>query len=207
MNFYQTLRLKHNLFKPKTNRRAYEILQRVPVSSDITGAELGVYRGGLSRFLLKQHPGMTLFMVDSWEGDGGSYIEPSGDLKVAIGQAGMNACFEQAKTQTDFASNRRNILRMMTDEAAPHISDQSLDFCFIDADHSYEGCRADIKNYLPKVKQGGWLCGHDYSHPKYPEFGVKRAVDEFVSASNLMLELGGNYTWFVKLDNDYMIQA
>lgn len=67
MNFYQTLRLKHNLFKPKTNRRAYEILQRVPVSSDITGAELGVYRGGLSRVLLKQHPRMTLFMVDSWE--------------------------------------------------------------------------------------------------------------------------------------------
>lgn len=30
MNFYQTLRLKHNLFKPKTNRRAYEILNAYP---------------------------------------------------------------------------------------------------------------------------------------------------------------------------------
>jgi len=140
---------------------------------------------------------MTLFMVDSWEGDGGSYVEPSGDLKVTIGQARMNACFEHAKTQTDFACNRRNIPRMKTHEDAQQISDQSLDFCFIDADHSYEGCRTDIKNYLRKVKQGSWLSGHDYNHSKYPEFGVKRAVDEFVNASSLQLELGGNYTWFV----------
>jgi len=44
MNFHQTLYLKHNLLKPKTNRRTYGILQRVSHLSDIIGAELGVYR-------------------------------------------------------------------------------------------------------------------------------------------------------------------
>ena len=29
------------------------------------------------------------------------------------------------------------------------------DFVFIDADHTYEGCLADIRAYLPKVKIGG----------------------------------------------------
>lgn len=35
--------------------------------------------------------------------------------------------------------------------------DASLDMCFIDGDHSYEGALADITNFLPKVKDGGWL--------------------------------------------------
>lgn len=42
------------------------------------------------------------------------------------------------------------------------IRNNSLDICYIDASHRYEDCLADIKNFLPKVKKGGILCGHDY---------------------------------------------
>lgn len=51
------------------------------------------------------------------------------------------------------------------------------DLVFIDADHTYEGCKADILAYQPLVApKRGILAGHDYGEKAHP--GVKRAVDE-----------------------------
>lgn len=50
-------------------------------------------------------------------------------------------------------------------EAANLIPDKSLDICFIDADHKYNAIKADINAYLPKIKPGGIICGHDFEPP------------------------------------------
>lgn len=60
--------------------------------------------------------------------------------------------------------------------AAKHQADGSLDFVFIDADHTYESVLADIDAWLPKVRSGGILAGHDYVNA--PWSGVIRAVTE-----------------------------
>lgn len=39
--------------------------------------------------------------------------------------------------------------------------DKSLDYCFIDGDHSYEGALADITNFMPKLKDSGWMLVQD----------------------------------------------
>lgn len=59
-------------------------------------------------------------------------------------------------------------------EAAKYVRDGWADFVFIDAGHSYEAVKADIKAWQPKVRSGGWFGGHDY-HPAFP--GVISAVD------------------------------
>lgn len=66
-------------------------------------------------------------------------------------------------------------LRMHTVEAASKFEDKSVDFIFIDAGHSYECVKADIEAWLPKMKPGGVMTGHDYCS-MFP--GVKKATTE-----------------------------
>ena len=79
-------------------------------------------------------------------------------------------------------------MRMDSVEAAKRVEDGSLDFVFIDGDHSYDGCKRDIAAWTPKVKLGGWIGGHDYSE----RWGVKRAVDETTQE----VERDADATWF-----------
>lgn len=52
-------------------------------------------------------------------------------------------------------------LKMLSLEAAKLFPDASLDLVFIDGHHGYSFVRADIEAWLPKVRPGGVLCGHD----------------------------------------------
>ncbi len=58
--------------------------------------------------------------------------------------------------------------------APKYYEDLSLDFVFIDADHSYEIAKKDITEWYPKVKIGGTIAGHDY----YNSYDVQKAVNE-----------------------------
>lgn len=53
--------------------------------------------------------------------------------------------------------------------------DNQYDFVYIDADHTYESVKKDLELYLPKVKNGGIIGGHDYTD-NWVE--VRQAVDE-----------------------------
>ena len=69
----------------------------------------------------------------------------------------------------------RYIWKMDTVDAAMGYADESVDFVFIDGNHTYENIRADITAWLPKVASGGVLAGHDIGIN-----GVKKAVDELL---------------------------
>lgn len=61
------------------------------------------------------------------------------------------------------AADRVDFKIMTSDDAVSLIEDHSLDFIFIDGNHSQEYVRKDIRNYYDKVKVGGIFAGHDYS--------------------------------------------
>lgn len=67
--------------------------------------------------------------------------------------------------------------------------DGYFDWIYIDADHSYQGCRADAEAAAPKVKPGGYLVFNDFAHidPYLGRYGVQRAVMEFLNASRWQL--------------------
>lgn len=74
--------------------------------------------------------------------------------------------------------------------AAGRFMDGVVGMVFLDGDHSYESVKADIEAWLPKVRSGGLLCGHDYSdHEGFP--GVKQAVRETFGGRAYQAELPG----------------
>jgi len=172
--------------------RAFEILKRIKTENPV-GAEIGVYTGDLSVRLLSR-PDLTLNMVDSWAGDGQGYNGESGDWHSRLSQKQQDDYYRKTLSRVDRIARAR-VIRKPSIEAAKDIPDESLDFVFIDADHSYAGCKSDILAWYPKVKKGGLFGGHDYENTEFKEFGVTQAVNEFTQGKNL--DLGENFTWFI----------
>jgi SAM-dependent methyltransferase len=143
------------------------VLGRMP-SGPIRGVEVGVWQGSMSVELLRRSD-LYLVMVD---------IVPR----------------TMSLLKTELAKDRRVGIWLPSVKAAKTFADAEFDFVFIDADHTYEAVKADIIAWKPKVKPGGWLCGHDYGKP-YKCGGVKRAVEELLPVH----ELDGDDTWFVKV--------
>jgi hypothetical protein len=143
------------------------------------GAELGAHAGKFTEQLLMTFPGLTMFAVDTWISRPGyaTYDFPT-----------IRRDFDR---RTKRFGGRAKPLHMDTLAAASQVADGSLDFVFIDADHSYEGVAADIDAWRSKVKAGGLLCGHDYGHSRFP--GVKRAVDERLKA-----QTGDDHVWWAR---------
>lgn len=52
----------------------------------------------------------------------------------------------------------------------------TFDMFFVDADHTKEGVLRDLELYLPLMRKGSILCGHDYESNPYN--GVAEAVNE-----------------------------
>lgn len=62
---------------------------------------------------------------------------------------------------------------------------KKVDLIFIDGDHTYEGCSADIANWYPQMKKHGVMLFHDYD---ITSPGVIQAVDEFAKAHKLKVD-------------------
>jgi predicted O-methyltransferase YrrM len=68
-----------------------------------------------------------------------------------------------------------NLICGLAQEQARLYEDASLDFVFLDDDHQYRETKELILAYLPKIKVGGTIAGHDFTIT-WP--GVIRAVNE-----------------------------
>lgn len=139
----------------------------------LVGAELGIAEGYFSNDLLDG--GLeTLYMVDAWatldvRGDGG-FPQEWHDANMAKALARVRKHGEKAV-----------ILRGLTTQMAELVPDGSLGLVYIDADHSYEGCKRDILAWIPKLAPLGIMAFHDYLAPHY---GVNRAVKEYAQLKN-----------------------
>jgi hypothetical protein len=154
----------------KRVRRA-RLLRTIPKGSECV--EIGVWRGDFSQQILEVTRPRRLVLIDPWQ-----YV-PGTNWYGRIGsQERMDALHE-------FVANRFNghgqveIVRARSADAASAFPDGSLDWVYVDGDHSYEGARDDLRTYAAKVRPGGLLAGDDYRDVAGRD-GVKRAVDEFL---------------------------
>jgi len=115
--------------------------------------EIGAWLGRSSFYLVeKNHEIADIYIVDRWEGTLGGVSNPeAGDASVAFME-------NMKKWHGHFTPIRQDSAK-----AAENFKDGELDFVFIDADHDYNAVCKDIDAWMPKVKVGGILAGHDYN--------------------------------------------
>lgn len=174
--------------------RCHELLNEI-YSQPKVGVEIGVHKGDLSWRLLASNRNLFLHLVDPWEECTGGSYKTTVDHINQLTQEQQDAVMDVAMNSVSLFKGQFKVHRMTSEEAAEDFEDGSIDFVFIDGDHSYEGCANDIRLWYPKLKEGGLLSGHDYREGR--NYGVMQAVNEFVQSTGKPLRLGANYTWFV----------
>jgi hypothetical protein len=121
-------------------------------------AEVGVYRGEFAAEVLRQCPSIEVYyMIDPWR-NLGDWHKPAN-----TSDADFEAVFAEAMARTDFAADRRLVLRGTTLEVSSQIPDESLDLCYVDGDHTLRGISIDLLQMYPKVRSEGWLGGDDFT--------------------------------------------
>jgi len=153
--------------------------------------EVGSFVGRSSSFMAVEimNSGKTIKFdcVDTWKG---SLVHQEGQASEYFAVVD-GTLFEEFEENMSPVYEFYQPIRMTSVEAAKLYSDKSLDFVYIDADHEYEAIKADITAWLPKVKIGGIIAGHDY--PAWE--GVVRAVEELDGAG----QWPGTCSWFLKV--------
>jgi len=175
-------------------KRWQEIIKRLAGKHNVRGAEIGVERGKTARRLLQQPNIIEYLCVDLWAYDK-FYAETAKHKDTSSVYHNRN--FRQFLEIASCHADKVRIITAQSYRAAKIIPNDYFDFVFIDADHSYERVRDDIRIWRQKVKHGGFLCGHDWGDARFP--GVKAAVTQSFEPpchDYWPIELGGDFTWF-----------
>lgn len=137
-------------------------------SNEITLVEIGVYSGESTMIFEANLNNSKIICVDPWE----TYREDNSTYDL------NNQHFELIEAENKFderTKDNKNIkkVKMKSLDYASTLPDNCIDAVYIDGNHSYSFVLNDILVWNKKVKQGGLICGHDYSWD-----GVKRALNE-----------------------------
>ena len=133
------------------------------------GAEIGVNTGRFSQLLLQCMGDGELILVDPWG--------PYENCSTHRAEQHYQATIERLKSYNTI------IKRMPSQDAIREVPDESLDFVYIDGLHDFNNAAMDIIQWVPKVKKGGIISGHDYYSG--PDFGVIQAVDSYTKCNHI----------------------
>lgn len=139
-----------------------------------TGAEIGVFRARNAREMFRQIPELKLYGIEAFAD------QPTSTRHKTVPR------YERNKRSMESRMRGRNFIpiEQFSEEAVQHIPYGSLDFVYIDGDHSYDYAMLDIILWTRRVRTGGIISGHDYILPgeyrhKF-DINVRDAVDDYV---------------------------
>ncbi len=158
----------------------------------LVGCELGVAFGTHSAYILGNTEVSKLYSIDPYRHFPNS-VYPDG---MNLEQQAFDVLYEKVQRRLSAFGDRTSILRMTSGDAAQLFVNDSLDFVYIDANHTYLGVWQDLNTWINKVRPGGLLIGDDYDHPAHP--GVKKAVDQFFAQRNIKLNISDRTWWIIK---------
>ncbi len=146
------------------------------------GVEVGVAAGEYSEILCKANPQMKIYGVDPWK--------PLEGYRDYTHQSTFDKLRRGAEARLNSLPNYEFILDTSM-AALPRFENNSVDFVYIDADHSFNHVANDVHEWLKKLKPGGIISGHDYFKPgNHARIHVVQAVNGYTSS-------WGIKPWFV----------
>jgi hypothetical protein len=163
-----------------------------PPNSPEKYVEIGAWKGKSVSYaaveIINSGKIITIDSVDTWEGSPGEPVLMNDD------SVKNNTLYDEFIENIEPVKHVVNPIKMPSVEAAKQYADNSLFFVFIDGSHLYEAVKEDILAWLPKVKSGGFIGGHDIDQTE--EFnGVRAAVDEIIGVRNIKLYNKGWASW------------
>jgi hypothetical protein len=165
---------------PRFNVLREQLLELMPANS--TCAELGVGRGKFSKLILDTAKPTLHYCVDLW-----------GPIATNV----QGTYFTDQETwderyrdiQAEFKDYNVQFVRDMTYNFPNHCEEKTLDWAYIDGDHTYNGCMKDLQAIKNLIKDDGMILGHDYrpAWRKRPDWGVVESVNDFVKENSYYL--------------------
>lgn len=117
------------------------------------GAEVGVERGKFSEVICRKNPNVHLWAVDLWRAYSGYREHVADDFYASL----------KAEAERRLSPYAVRFMQMESKKASRTFVDKSLDFVYLDANHELPYIVSDIAAWLPKIRPGGMIAGHDYS--------------------------------------------
>jgi len=146
--------------------------------------EIGVFKGDFLDYLEKNCNWGSIDAVDLFEGTTCSGDADGNDVVYYdVGKSYLEL-LDKYKEKSNIKIHKSNSIHFLQNQ-----EDNTYDIIYIDGDHSYNGVKQDLTNAFRKIKNGGYIMGHDYEMNMKKakntyDFGVKRAVDEFCITYN-----------------------
>lgn len=153
---------------------------------DLVGVEVGVFDGSHCWGFLQNLDIKKLYLIDPYVAYP-AHIEDVG-LERSINLMRRAKARSALWAKERFPGKCVHIYKKSLDVVGD-FEDESLDFIYLDGDHSYENVSKEIPLWQAKVKRGGLMGGHDYSKRR-PE--VIRAVNEYCEKHKIEFEVLGD---------------
>jgi predicted O-methyltransferase YrrM len=142
------------------------------ISQSKSHAEIGTYCGrSLLASCAGMQPGASVVSVDD------ESIWQNKEWTKTVQQATFDLL-------PDHVSVKRFAMHSQDAARECHRTGLRFDSVFIDADHNYAECRADIEAWQSLLNAGGLLCGHDYWTQ---DVGVMDAVNEVLKGKHTVI--------------------
>jgi predicted O-methyltransferase YrrM len=143
------------------------------------GAEIGVWRGECTEYLLNKHKKLTMYCFDPYEYYP-HYVKHHSMGKYNS-QEKLNELYGAVRNRLNKKfRNRLVFMRKRSVEASFPYDEGWFDFVFLDGNWGYQYVKWDIEWWLPKIRKGGVMIGHRINSNKDGYQCVKRAVEEML---------------------------